>query len=284
MTRFLMTKSASRKLRVALVLLSVLLLICSLTACVNEETESRMRGHCETVLDALLAGDTEAAYAVLTAAGSREEFDAFCVQVLPMLEGVESYELKQTGWHVYTENGVTDTTLTYLMTCSNGAQYLVEVSESSDTAGLTGFFLNSPQAEMENAAPIALRTVFLVFSLAVLAFCIWMIVDCVRRKVRYKALWIILILVGFSLTVTLGGGNFHLNGTVGLVAATSTITLNAMTAVSVTTVTVPVGAVIYFLLRRRLTTPAVEPEMPADEWAADAEPPAPPQEDENKPQ
>jgi len=84
MTRFLMTKSASRKLRVALVLLSVLLLICSLTACVNVETESRMRGHCETVLDALLAGDTEAAYAVLTAAGSDKAGDyGDCIFTIP---------------------------------------------------------------------------------------------------------------------------------------------------------------------------------------------------------
>lgn len=269
MTNFSPTKHHPRLLRTALVLLTALLLTFSLTACVDEETKARMRGNCETVLDSLIAGDTDAAYTVLTAAAPREEFDAFAAQIIPMLEGVDSYELKQTGWHVRTENGVTETTLTYLMTCSDGAQYLVEVSETSDTAGLTGFFINLPETEANNAAPIALRIVFWVFSLAILAFCVWMLVDCARRKVKYKALWIILILLGATVTVTMGGGNFNLNTTVGLVLAISSIYVNALTMTSVSTVTVPVGAVIYFFLRRRLTVPAVEPEPHADEWTAE---------------
>lgn len=275
-------KQAAR--RVLCILLLCLALTLSLTACVEEETRDRIRANAETVLDMLIAGDADAAYAVLTAAGSRTEFDKFADFCMPLLAGVESYELKQVGWNVRTDDGVTNTSLTFRMICADGTEYLVEATETAGTAGLTGFFFDTPEAAVADRTPAALKIAFLVFSLAVLAFVIWMIVDCARRKIRKKALWIILILCGVMLTVRAGSSGFNVNFQIGLMAATSSIQWIAEPRNALVSFAVPVGAIIYFALRRRLTPPAVAPQTLADEWTADAASPTPTQEDENKPQ
>ena len=84
--------------RVFAVIVCVLILLMSLTACGDKETNARIQAHCETVLDALLANDLPAAQAMLPQV-SEEGIREFAVEIAPLLEGVSSYELKQTGWH-----------------------------------------------------------------------------------------------------------------------------------------------------------------------------------------
>ena len=252
--------------RAVAALLALLTLLLSATACGNEEAEARIRAHCETVLDGLIANDRNAAFAVL-ANVSQEDLHAFADEVMPLLQDVTSYELKQNGWHFRTENGITQHTMTYRMRCNNGAEYQVEATETEGTEGLTGFYLHIPETAGNNEAPLLLRLLFGAVSLAAIAFCIWMVVDCARRKLRYKALWIVLIFVSVIFTLTIGGGNFNFNTTLGLILSSSSLYTTSVSHALSLKLSLPIGAILYAVLRQRLTVtePPAPEEDPAEE-------------------
>ena len=248
------TRSLFRILRrIVVVSLCTLLLLMSLTSCIDQEAQARIRTQCEAVLDALIAQDIPAAHAVLPHV-SEEEFLAFTEQIAPLLEDVTSYELKQTGWHIQQENVITQITMTYRMVCDNGRVLLAQGIETTGIENLSGFYLSMPETAANNTAALPLRILFIVISFAATAFCVWMIVDCARRRMKRKALWILLILVNVIFTLTVGGG-IDFNTTLGLILSRSSIYINSYTKAFQISLSLPIGAIIYAVLRRSLTLP-----------------------------
>jgi hypothetical protein len=82
------------------------------------------------------------------------------------------------------------------------------------------------------------------------AFTVWMFVDCLRRKLKYKALWAILIFFGIALTVTVGEtSNFSFQ--IGLFCSLWSIDADPGLPAVVTKIVVPLGAILYLCLRKR---------------------------------
>ena len=245
-------------LRVIAAVFSRLILLTSMTACGDREANERIKAHCEAVLDALLANDLPTAQTMLSQV-SEEGIREFAAEIAPLLEGVSSYELKQTGWHFHTENGVTRTTMTYRMKCDNGRVLLVEGVEVTGVENLAGFGLQMPEEQAGSAVLLPIRIVFIAISTAVTAFCVWMIVDCARRRMKRKALWIIFILVNVMFVLTVDGG-IHFRTTFGLILARSSLYLDSITKAFQLSFAVPIGAIIYFILRHSLSLPTDPPQ------------------------
>jgi hypothetical protein len=121
-------------------------------------------------------------------------------------------------------------------------------------------FLNQTNAFI----PTVRIILWVVFGL-ILAFTVWMFVDCLRRKMKYKVLWAIIILLSIALTFTVGEASsfsFH----VGLFLQPSSIEADPGIPAVITKIVIPVGAILYLCLRKRFTAePAAPlPESPAD--------------------
>ena len=125
------------------------------------------------------------------------------------LEGVEEFSLKQTKWSRTTKNGVTYYSYTFEMLTDKDKSYVVETvylaeDDSFYTFNITG------QTALSSTEILPFKLITTALSLAAIGFCVWMVIDCAKRNVRKKALWIILILCGFAFTVTFGY-NFGIN-------------------------------------------------------------------------
>lgn len=74
------------------------MLLFSLESCSLEtEQGNEIKAQCVTLIDAFIAGDSEAAYAVFVSEMDKEEFLQRFPVICQYLEGVETYELTQTG-------------------------------------------------------------------------------------------------------------------------------------------------------------------------------------------
>ena len=234
----------------------LLVLMASLCGCTVEQDTARLEPYCNAVLLALMEGDYDAGYEVMQNAATREAYDTFCEQVAPLFEGVESFALKQRGWHKNTTNGVTSIDVVFEATLSNGRSYIVTCTETEGVEGLTGFHIQESDKNIAADTPIGLRIAFVILSLACIVLSVWMIVDCIKRKPDGMAFWIVLMLCTLKFTLTLIGGELDAGLGVGLVLMFSSVSFNS--ANLLITLSLPVGAIVYFFLRKRLPSKKAE--------------------------
>ena len=113
-----------------------------------------------------------------------------------------------------------------------------------------------------------------------IGFTVFALVDCSRQKIKKKALWILLLLLGFiSLGATISSTSFRLNFNVGWITAYSALIRYGSGTVMLRLM-LPVGTIIYFAMRRSLlkeSTPAIvtsekEPETMEEEIPSDQQP------------
>lgn len=268
----------NRKIKDVARVLLCLALVMLLSACGMDTDVSRNDGLAEQFVAYALQDDYTAAYDLCRNAGSNEDFRA-CWDILQMaVEGAETYEMHQVGWHTNMVNGVTTRTSTYRTTLDNGRILLLEFATEDGVEGLVGFHFSDATDFVEHTEAFVpvWDTVLAVFSILCHAFCIWLLVDCLRRKMKYKVLWAILCFAGVTLTVTVGE-SFGFNFMVGLQTSFSTISADIARMVTVTKVVIPVGAILYCCLRKRFTIPPTASAETAavsdtDETAADAPP------------
>lgn len=210
------------------------------------------------LLDALDAGDLDRAYSYMApAACSESEFKSFAAQVAEVFDG-EGYELKQTYVGFNTSNGVTVKTAEYVLTTEKGEFHLVVNTHSEYEGGLSGFHINSMEAL--EAKPSIATTIFGIVSILEIAFIIVMLVDCCRHKMKAKVLWILMIiLLSFSIIIESGSG-FKLNFNFSSLLGFTTFTLYGSGAY-VLRLMIPIGALIYLFVRKKLfATAAVSDE------------------------
>ena len=248
------------KKRFLLVLICFLTVMTALCGCTVEEDNARLEPACRAMLDALIAGEPDAAYAQVNEVISREEFDSFFAQVAPVLEGKGRYELKSTGWHKNTNNGVTSVTVTFEASFADGRAYIVTCTETEGVKGLTGFHVQDSKQNIVSDTPFGLRAVFFVVSALFLAFAVWMVVDCIKRKPDAMILWIVLLVCTVKLTLTVSGGQIDAGLGVGLVLTFSSIAFNS--ANLLITLSCPIGAIVYFFIRKRLPSKKNAPQIP----------------------
>ena len=225
------------------------------TGCGDTKKNDEVKLLTEKFIDAILADDPDTAYSLMVSGINRAEFDAFFVQIKEIFDGVKTYELAQTGWNASINNGISSYKVTFKMTTDIGADYQVETTITENYENI--FYIHiTPMATGSSPANLFLipfNIGALIFSAAAIGFVIWMIVDCAKRKIGKKVLWIIIILLGVSITLTIGNG-FNIKWMIGLAIAFSSVSLSGG-AVSFR-LALPVGAIVYFILRKKLTKKA----------------------------
>lgn len=258
--------------QIALLVLAAALVL-SLAGCTEIEIEDdpEIRGAVEVFLDALVAEDGDAAYASVYSGIDRTQFDTAFAQMYASVEGITDYELEPIHYNYSNSNGVVTIQLTYRMTAEAGT-FIVTASRTEGYEGLTGVHI-APEEQttlhhtgtlgnMEGAT--AAQWAVLLLGALVWVFVIWMVVDCCRRKVRMKVLWLLLIILGaLVLTLTMSGGSVNLRFNLGLYLQLSALICYGDDSSQLALV-LPLGAIVYCAMRKKLTKqepPAPQPEI-----------------------
>lgn len=204
--------------------------------------------------DHVIADEHDAAYAMIKETATPEEFYDYWEEIQVIVEGATSYEIEQIGWNVNMRNGLKTYTSAYQVYLNNDKIVLFRIVTTDSIDGITGLHV-SDATEFVNRTETTVPTlniVLIVVSVLEIAFVIWMFVDCLRRKIKGKVLWAILIFFGFAVTVTVGERS-GINFSIGLMLQTGSVVADPALLAVVTKIVLPVGAIVYFFLRKRLT-------------------------------
>ena len=253
-----------KKLKRISVLILAIIFALALASCGALETErgNEIKAKCEAMVEALIAGDENAAYAIFPKEMDRNEFGKSFPKLKSYVEGVETFELTQTGWHTGMENGVSYYKATFNMSTNKG-NFTIEAMEVEGYDGIYNFrIINNNEYEnytgtitkMQGASPF--QWGLIVFSALCLGFVVWMLVDCIKRKMKYKVLWIFLILCGaFVFTVNLGQNGTNFNATIAVMLFSYSYLQVYASGAAILKLTLPAGAVAYLIARKKFTIP-----------------------------
>ena len=261
-----------KRIKIVVFLLCLLLLATTLSAC--DPDISRMEADAALAcqfMEYVMANDYDSAYAMVKETVTDEDFRTYWTDIQAVTEGATTYEITLADWDTDTVNGVTDSTVSERVTLDNGRIVLLRVMTRDGIEGIAGIHFSDVTDFLQKAEPvvpkisIALQILHFVF----LGFTLWMFVDCLRRKLRYKLVWLILIVMSLVLTITVGEASdlafrvsfWFARGTV------STIDIELGQVAVVTKLVIPVGALLYLCLRKHFVVekPAPENQTPETE-------------------
>ncbi len=268
--------------RVLLLVLACLLSLTCLTSCDDETSWTELSDDsdadvlCRTFIDHVIREEREDLYDLVKHMVDSETFETIWRDLRTVADGAASADIHQTHWEFFTDSSGSYLQSSYMVEYDTGASMSFHITTGETKGVPEGFGFTETTGFLANATKASQiwNTVLIGVSLLVLAFTIWMLVDCIRRPLKRKALWIILILLGISLTFTVGPESAHLNFFVGIFAQFSTSTLNMAMPAMIIRVIIPVGPIIYFCVRKRMTV-AAEPPMPPDAPVSFGEPTVP---------
>lgn len=240
----------------------VLVLTVFLTGFSMKFDDEQVRKYTTGAMDALIAGDFMALRANVNDLVDSESLNTFFKQMSEGLSGISSYELEAVNKKVGVNNGTDYVAVLYVMTTENMV-FEVEAVVLEGQSGLASLHINQTdrQPEPEQAPQGILNWVFTGIGILSVVFTCWMAVDCIRRKMKLKWLWLLLIvLLTLMLTFTMADGKvgfqFYAGVHVGLTNLKVYVDRGFAAAFYV-----PLGALIYFFQRKRLTLPEEEPAM-----------------------
>lgn len=150
--------------------------------------------------------------------------------------------------------------------------YILQIVLSSDTDGIAGFHFDVYAQTVTTGTLLTMQGadgaqwVFLLIGLAEIGLIIGSVVDCARTKIKRKALWIVLILLGsviWTLSAVQGKVSFNFN--IGLLLS-HTALIRYSTGGFMLRLYLPVGMVAYWIMRRKLRaeTAVINPAMESD--------------------
>lgn len=246
---------------------ALLLVIVMLAGCadMSSENDAAIQNKVEILVDALLTNDPDTGYHVVHSEISREEFDAAFEQMRAMLPATaEEYQLKRIQYHYQMKNGISAHQAGYeLIIGQETFVVTAELVEGYD--GLMSVYVTPAEYTALNhsgtighmAGANAVQWVVLVLGALAWMFVIWMVVDWCRRKMRKKILVLLLIIFGqFLLGLTMGGGSLNLRFNIGIYLQLSSL-IHFGDGSWQLSLLIPVGAIVYCCLRKRLT---IQPE------------------------
>lgn len=268
---------------VCLSLLLVILLCCGCAPLMEALDDPALQETTRTVLDALIADDMEAAYSPVQDICTEEAFAPIFADMRALLGNTETYELNLLYIHTNKSvmNGQTSTVTSanYEMVTGQG-KFVVSVQTSGDPTALQSFYLTPYEKTdyyftgtlktMENAG--AVQWGLLLSNLLAYGFAIFALVDCCRRKIKKKALWIVLVILGFmTLGATVGSTGIRMNMNF-LSVTTYSALIRYGSGMMAIRLMVPVGAAVYFLTRRSLLASSEpKPESAPEEVTAEVQ-------------
>ena len=239
------------------IVLSVLcvLTLLSLVSCLSADME--VGNHTELAdqfVTHVINGDYNSAYGMVSASAGESEFREYWEMIRTVADGSKSYKMEQIGWNINSTNGVTTNTTAHQVYLDNGKTVLLRVVTQENVEGIAGIHFSDVTDFLQRTDRVVpvVNIVLIVVSVLTYAFAGWMLVDCIRRKIKYKAVWIILILACVSFTLTIGDqGGF--NFMVGLILQRNSIVADPGLRSVVTKIVGPVGALVYLFVRKKIT-------------------------------
>lgn len=256
-------KKLTRILAAVLVALTAL----SLSACGNTVKNERLLNNTQTMVDAIINDDYRKARTVLAETIPDKDMKTIFPELCEYMEGVTEYTLLQTGWRANVKGSVSMYTAAFYIRTDVG-NFVINSIEIDGVDGLSSFDITRAEDSLSTPSGIIKaytgsspwQYVFLSIMVIELIFIIWMIADCVRRRIRVKPAWILLIAAGmFTLAFNVGDSvmpSFYMGS---VFYPTAVMITQGVTRFFVL---VPVGAFVYFLLRKKLTIAAED--VPTD--------------------
>ena len=242
-------------------MLAVFLCLALLSGCagVTIQDDPSIRANVDVFLDAILAEDKDAAYGALCKEIGPEEFRTAYTEIRECLKDVDTYELTPIQYNYTAKNGTESIYLTYHMVTNDGA-FLVSAASAEGYEGLVTLYVTPEEktaltytgtpGHMQGAN--TLQWTVLVIGFLSWAFVLWMCVDCCRRKIKRKILWVLLILLaGVIVTLSISGTGVNLRFNIGIYLQISALMRYGNGATQLSLV-IPVGAVIYLFNRKKL--------------------------------
>ena len=272
--------------------LILLLCLCALvlfSACQGAKPDlDQKQADVAVLMDSVIANDQNAAVALMehVPIASQAQLDAFWNELLRIYDGASTYKIKFISWN--TTYSFTDqsslTTVVYQAKADTKA--CAEFTLTYDGEDLLRGINVTDVTERSSPVIIIVRVLLILGFAASLALCIWMTVDCVKRPIRFKVLWIILIWVSVILQVSMIGTSFRFNFSFTVIPTWGS--LQATVSSFLLRIPVPVGALIYLAVRKKIKPKASKQstEVPAEPTTDDlvstlidqpepTEPPAP---------
>ena len=250
----------------ALVLIALILVLAVFcTGCagfLQKMENSQLRSSTEAMLDALIGGDFQKAYGLVSNVCSQEEFQSVFPQLQQILGSGKTYELQMLSVYNNTRisNGEKTVTVSsvYQITTSSGR--IIANVQMDDQIGLTTFqltpyentdyYFTGTLGHMKDAN--ALQWVLLLLNVVSVCIGVFALVDCARKKIKNKVLWILLLVIGFATVgVSISGTSFRTNFNLGWITAYSALIRFGSGAITLRLM-LPAGAIIYFGIRRSL--------------------------------
>lgn len=243
--------------RFSLIILVMALLLFFAGCSVKDDPE--IRADVESFLGALRSGDADAAYALVYSGIGQEEFDTAFAQMHGMVSDLDNYELTPIQYNYSKKNSIEQIQLAYRLTSADSA-FLVTATSVQGYDGLVGFYITPEEqttlhytgtlSQMQGAN--AAQWIVLAIGALTWVYTIWLIVDCCRRKIRRKPLWILILLCCVLFTVSMGNGSMGIRFNIGLYLKLSSLIRYGNGAWELGLM-FPVGAIVYHALRRKLT-------------------------------
>lgn len=245
-----------------ILILSVVFLCSGCAVNLQDFENAKVRQYAETMLDALIADDFESAYALVNGMCSESEFSGIFDQMQSVVGSTEIYELKLLSIHVNSNitNGERKniTSSVYEMTTDSGR--IIVSLQVEEQLGLYSFYLTPYEKtdyyhtgtlqNMENAT--LGQWLFLLLNVVSIGVAVFAVVDCCRRKIKKKVLWILLVIFGFvTLGITAAATAVRMNFNLGWITAYSAWIRYGSGAVTIRLL-LPAGAIAYFAARRSL--------------------------------
>ncbi len=269
--------------RISAVFLAVIMVFamsgCSQIAGMFESRE--MRTNTENMLDAVVCDDIVSAYVIVDEICTADAFLTVFDNMKTMLADVENYDLSVISANRKTSlSGGQRTevsTAAYRMT-TNAGTYIIDVQMVSTSSDLYSFYITPIELtdhystgtvdNMKGAT--VFQWIMLLSNILVAGFVIFAFVDCCRRKIGAKALWLILIAVGFAaITVTVGAAKFGINFGLGWFFSYSAF-VEYGGGTTMFRLLLPLGAILYFIFRNTLIGRAILRERAIQKKAEEA--------------
>jgi len=222
--------------------------------------------------DAIENGDYETFISMLSKnVNTGEDFHTALSGISDYISGTAA-DYRKTGYSLNTGTNNNETyrneTLTYdVVTKSDKYSVSVDFVIEEDQWKIFGFNVVRASELAGSGAMIdfnnidSVQLLMLLFSLLCLGFIAFTIVTCARSAIRYKALWILLsLLLYIGLSVSLSPNRLNVNFLIPVADLQSLISSlrKYVDGTSVYTVTVPFGAILFFILRKRLIESAAK--------------------------
>ena len=227
----------------------------------------------EKLMDCVIANDKQAATALMAHVpiSNQAQMDAFWDELLRIYDGASTYEIKLVSWN--TSYSFTDqsTLTTVVYQAKADTKACAEFKLSYDGENLLRGVNVTDITENRSPVIIIIRVLLILWFIASVALGVWMTVDCVKRPIRFKVLWIILIWVSVILQVSMIGTSFRFNFSFTLIPTWGVIQSTVSTFLL--RVPVPVGSLIYLAVRKKIKPKASKQsmDMPAEPTISDLE-------------